>query len=64
MTDHEMSNYLTPAKGAAEKLGVTAARIHQMVAEGKLTPAMKAPGLRGALFFTLTEIDRYKESKK
>lgn len=59
-----MKDKLVTAKQAAEELGVTVGRIHQRVKLGRMKPAMKAPGLRGALFFTQTEIDRYKESKK
>lgn len=63
MTDHKMTTYLAPASEAAKLLGVTVQRVHQLTAEGKLTAALKAPGLRGAAFYTLTEIDRLKEER-
>lgn len=43
---------------AAERLGVSVKTIHRMVDDGRLTPALKFPGLRGPYLFTEEEIQR------
>jgi excisionase family DNA binding protein len=43
---------------AAERLGVSVKTIHRMVDDGRLTPALKFPGLRGPYLFTEEEIAR------
>lgn len=35
--------------------------ISRWVAAGRLTPALKLPGLRGAYLFSVEEIDRFRE---
>lgn len=51
------------ARAAADRLGVTVQRVHQLRADGKLTVAMKAPGLRGATFFTVESVEQLKEER-
>jgi excisionase family DNA binding protein len=43
---------------AAKALGVHTATIRRMVERGELTPALKAPGLRGAYLFDPADIIR------
>lgn len=45
-------------KEAAEALGVTRTHITRLVKAGQLTPAVKAPGLRGAFMFTKEEVEQ------
>lgn len=42
----------------AEVLGVSPAQVTRLVASGDLTPAAKAPGLRGAFLFTKEEVEQ------
>lgn len=42
----------------AEVLGVSPAQVTRLVASGDLTPAVKAPGLRGAFMFTHEEVEQ------
>lgn len=52
-------NYpLVSTREAAHELGVTPAHVTRMVAAGELTPAVKAPGLRGAFMFTKEEVEQ------
>lgn len=51
------------ARAAADRLGVTVQRVHQLRAAGKLIVAMKAPGLRGAAFFTVASVEQLKEER-
>jgi excisionase family DNA binding protein len=46
---------LTTAQ-AAERLGVDVRTIHRWVKRGTLTPALKATGLRGPLFFAESDV--------
>jgi len=53
----QQTNLLTTAQ-AAQRLGVDVRTIHRKVKRGELTPALKATGLRGPLFFLESDIDR------
>ena len=56
-------NTMMTARAAADRLGVTVQRVHQLRADGKLTVGMKAPGLRGASFFTVESVEQLKEER-
>ena len=43
---------------AAKRLGVSTRQVARMVADGKLTPSFKAPGIRGAYLFDREQIER------
>ncbi|NQD40570.1 helix-turn-helix domain-containing protein [Glutamicibacter halophytocola] len=43
---------------AAKRLDLSTRQIARMVADGRLTPAFKAPGIRGAYIFDVEEIER------
>lgn len=51
------------ARAVANRLGVTVQRVHQLREDGKLTVGMKAPGLRGASFFTVESVEQLKEER-
>lgn len=42
----------------ARRLEVDVRTVHRMVRRGELVPAMKVPGLRGALLFDAAEVAR------
>lgn len=42
---------------AAKRLGVSTRQVARMVAAGKLSPAFKAPGIRGAYLFDRTAVE-------
>jgi excisionase family DNA binding protein len=48
---------LTTAQ-VAERLGVNVRTVHRWVERGSLTPALKATGIRGPLFFAAAEVER------
>ena len=52
--------YLTTAQ-VAELYGLTPAAISYRVRRGQITPAMKAPGVRGAYLFRLSDIEQLLE---
>ena len=41
---------------AAEPLGVSVRTVHRLVTDGRLTPAAKLPGLRGAYLFATADV--------
>lgn len=43
---------------ACELLGIDRSTLTRWVASGRLTPAFKAPGLRGAYFFHRADVER------
>lgn len=43
---------------AAERVGVNVQKFHRLVAEHGIQPALKAPGLRGAMFWSVDDVDR------
>jgi excisionase family DNA binding protein len=53
---HKPASLVTTAEVAAA-LGVHVRTVHRMVARGELTPAFKAPGLRGPLLFDKEAVD-------
>lgn len=48
------------AKEASEVLGVSQTHVARLVKSGQLTPAVKAPGLRGAFLFSQEEVEQVK----
>ena len=50
---------LIPTAEAADILGRDVATIARWVRNGQLTPAVKAPGLRGARFFRRSDIEDF-----
>lgn len=53
---HTATDLITTAE-AAQVLGVHVATISRMVASGRLTPAVKVPGKRGAFLFRPEDVD-------
>lgn len=51
---------LIPTAQVAEAIGVTPSAVARMVKAGRLTPAAKAPGLRGCMFFERGDVERLK----
>jgi len=47
---------------AASRLGVDVRTIHRWASKGRLTPAIKADGLRGPLFFLEADVIALEES--
>lgn len=47
---------LLPTSEVARIYGCDVRTVHRMVAKGTLTPAIKAPGLRGALLFRREDV--------
>lgn len=43
---------------ACDLLGIDRSTLTRWVASGRLTPAFKAPGLRGPYFFHRTDVER------
>jgi len=52
-----MANTLTSAE-AADRLGVTVQKWHRLAKAANLTPASAAPGLRGARWWNLADVNR------
>lgn len=48
---------LIPTAEAARRLGVDVRTVHRWVKSGRLTPAVKTPGLRGALLFHREDVE-------
>lgn len=48
---------LVPTSEVAARLGVTPKTVARWAAEGRITPAIKAPGLRGAMLFRVDDLD-------
>ena len=51
---------LIPTAVVCAELNVTASTVSRWVAAGRLTPAAKAPGLRGGYLFTRAAVDALK----
>lgn len=51
---------LIPTAVVCAELNVTASTVSRWVAAGRLTPAAKAPGLRGGYLFTRADVDALK----
>lgn len=58
-----MNELLTTADLAREK-GVSPSAISQAVTAGRIAPAIKLPGKRGAFLFTREAVDAFKAGKK
>lgn len=54
---------LITTRDAAEQIGVTRFHVARLVREGRLTPAMKLTGDRGAFLFDPATIDEYIAAK-
>ena len=54
---HMHNEMLTTAQ-VAEALAVNPSSISRMVARGELAPQFKAPGVRGPMFFSPSEVER------
>lgn len=50
---------LIPTAEVARIYGCSVKAVHRLVAAGKITPAFRAPGLRGALLFRRTDVLTY-----
>ena len=51
---------LIPTAVVCAELNVTASTVSRWVASGRLTPAAKAPGIRGGYLFTRAAVDAAK----
>lgn len=49
---------LIPTAEVAQRLGRDVRTVHRWVEAGRLTPAVKTPGLRGALLFRPRDVDK------
>lgn len=58
-TQHE----LVVTAEVAQRLGVDVRTVHRLVSAGRLTPAAKTPGIRGAYLFTPDEVDRVERER-
>ena len=54
---HMSKETLLTTREAASRLGVSVQTISRWVNEGKLNPSLKAPGIRGPLFFAEGDVD-------
>ena len=43
---------------AAERIGVSVRTLNRMAEDGRITPAAKAPGLRGGYLYEPAEVER------
>jgi len=48
---------LIPTSQVAGILGVTVKTVSRWAADGKLTPVVKTPGLRGAMLFSRADVE-------
>lgn len=48
---------------AAREIGVSVATVNRWVGAGTLSPAAKAPGLRGARLFSVADVERVKSER-
>lgn len=55
---------LLTAREVAEKIGRTPRDVSRLVKSGELLPAFRAPGLRGAMFFTHAEVEHYRAMRE
>ena len=54
---HMSKETLLTTREAASRLGVSVQTISRWVSEEKLKPVLKAPGIRGSLFFSEEDVD-------
>jgi excisionase family DNA binding protein len=55
---------LVPTAEAARMLGCHVRTVHRLVEAGALTPAVQAPGLRGARMFRTRDVMRLAKQRK
>lgn len=60
MAHRPSPNLLTSAEVCDMLGGIDRSTLSRMVKEGRITPAIKLPGLRGAFLFEPTEVERAK----
>ncbi len=58
----EHTETLLTTREVAAALGVAPQTIARWVDTGKIAPALRAPGLRGSMFFRTQDVDALKES--
>ena len=51
---------LIPSPWVCAELGIRPSTLSRWVASGRITPALKAPGRRGVMFFTRAAVDAAK----
>ncbi len=49
------------SREAADRLGVNPQKFHRLAAQHDISPALEAPGLRGAKFWLARDIDRLRK---
>lgn len=49
---------------AARRLGVTRSKLQRLVTQGRIQPIQRGEGLRGAMVFDASAIDRYGRSRE
>lgn len=54
---------LVPTAEVCAELGITPSTLSRKVKSGLITPAIKAPGLRGPMFFTRASVDALKAAR-
>jgi excisionase family DNA binding protein len=54
-----MATEVLTTRAVAERFGVAISTVTRWVADGRLTPMVKTPGLRGMYLFTADEVDRF-----
>lgn len=52
-----MPSDLLSTRDVAERRGVAVTTVARWVRDGRLTPALRLPGIRGAMFFEPAEVD-------
>lgn len=52
-----MPTDLISTKDIAERKGVNPTTVARWVKSGRLTPQLKLPGIRGAMFFSIEDVD-------
>ena len=57
---NESPQHLIPTADVCAELGITPSTLSRKVKRGLITPAIKAPGLRGPMFFTREAVDALK----
>lgn len=51
---------LIPSAEVCSELGITPSTLSRWAASGRIAVALKAPGLRGGMFFSRAEVERVK----
>lgn len=59
-----MQRSMLTSRQAAEQLHVTVRTIHRWVNEGRLVPAVRVPGYRGAMLFDPATLEAHKGASK